>query len=280
MKIAVIYDKFREDVLGEYYKRALERAGHTVEHFWLKDSVCIKPEYDLYFRVDDGDYKFDIPHAKLKPGIFYASDVHLKKPFRKISKVVPLYDMVFCAQYDGCQALKRKFPEKVAWLPHAADLEFHKDLGIARDLDIGFVGNDGSVPRKFFLQELRERYPNSFIGNAPSSKINEIYSRSKIVFNYSIKNDINMRMFEALMSGAMLLTNFLEDKGFAQLFEDRKNLVLYKNPKELFELLEYYLGHEGERRAIARAGWELAKERFTYDKRVEEILAYIKRGKA
>ena len=234
MKIAIIYDKFREDTLGEYYKKALLDKGHAVEHFWIRNSGDIKPGYDLYFRVDDGEYKYDIPHDRLKPAIFYASDVHLRKPFRSIKRLVPLYDHVFCAQYDGFLKLKKIFSGRVSWLPHAADPQIHKDLRVSRDLDIGFVGNDGGVPRKFLLQELRERYPNSFIAQAPHTKISEVYSRSKIVFNYSINNDINMRMLEASSCGAMLLTNFIKGNGFTGLFKDKAHLVLYKNPKQIF----------------------------------------------
>jgi hypothetical protein len=272
MKIAIIYDLFREDTLGEYYKRALTRAGNSVKHFWLRKAGEIRPEYDLYFRVDDGEYQFDIPHDKLRPAIFYASDVHLKKPFKKIKALVPLYDKVFCAQYDGFLKLSHFFKNKVFWVPHAADAFVHRDLRVTRNLNIGFVGNDGGLPRKFLLQELRERFPNSFIGPAPYTMISEIYSHSKIVFNYSINNDINMRMFEALNCGALLLTNFIKDNGFNELFEDRRHLVVYRDPKEMFELLKYYLVDERERTRIADEGKALALEKFTYDNRITEIL--------
>ena len=274
MKIAVIYDTFREDTLGEYYRRALMRAGHEVTHYALKTAGDIPAGFDLYFRVDDGEYRFDIPHDKLRPAFFYASDVHLSKPYAKIRRLAPLYDKVFCAQYDGQMKLERAFPGKTAWLPHAADSYVHVDLHLRRDLDIGFVGNDGGVPRKFLLQELRERFPNAFIGNAPHTDIAKIYSRSKIVFNYSINNDINMRMYEALVGGALLLTNAIRGNGFERIFSDRKDLVVYKNPAEIFLLLEYYLGHEQERQAIAAAGQERALAGGTYDQRVKEVLRY------
>ncbi len=35
------------------------------------------------------------------------------------------------------------------------------------------------------------------------------YSAARTVFNRSIKNDINMRVFEALASGSLLVTNDL-----------------------------------------------------------------------
>jgi hypothetical protein len=67
MKIAVIFDRPNEATLGVYYERALGRLGIETGHFWLKGADAIEPVFDAYLRVDDGDYKYDIPHDRLKP---------------------------------------------------------------------------------------------------------------------------------------------------------------------------------------------------------------------
>ncbi|MDD5449010.1 MAG: glycosyltransferase [Candidatus Omnitrophica bacterium] len=280
MNIAIIYDKLREDTLGEYYKKAFVKAGHAVTHFWLKDSGRIEPRFDCYLRIDDGDYKYDIPHGRLKPSFFYASDVHLKKPFLAINGVAPLYDHVFCAQYDGYLKLKAVCGDKVSWLPHACDSELHRDLGTERTIDIAFIGNDGGLPRKLLLQEIRERFPGSYIGNAPFTQISEIYSKAKIGFNYSIANDINMRVFEVMACGAMLLTNHVEGNGFDGLFEDKKNVAVYSSPQEIFLMIKRYLENNNERRAVAAAGKDLAASSHTYDKRVSAMLEQMAMAKS
>jgi spore maturation protein CgeB len=276
MKIAIIYDAYRDDTLGEHYKRALMKAGIDTTHFWLRDAAVIKPAFDAYLRVDDGDYKYDIPHDRLRPSFFYASDVHLKKPFAAIRKTASFYDHVFCAQYSGYLRLERIYKGKVSWLPHACDEELHRDLGVKRELDIAFVGNDGGIPRKFFLQEIRERYPNSYIGNASYRDIAGIYSRAKIGFNYSIADDINMRMFEVAGCGAMVLTNHINGNGFDRIFKDKANAAVYRSPKEMFLLIDYYLKNGPEREGIAEAGKKMVIGGHTYAKRVEYILKVIK----
>ena len=275
MKIAVIYDLYREDTLGGHYKRALEKAGHQVRHFWLKDSKEIRPEFDAYLRIDDGDYKFDIPHDRLKPSFFYVSDTHLKKPFLAIRKAARFYDHVFCAQYSGCVKLRNLYGAKVSWLPHACDPQLHRDMGLERKLDVAFVGNDGGNPRKFLLQELRERYPNLYIGNVPYMDIAGIYSSAKIGFNYSIGNDINMRMFEVMGCGAMLLTNYIEGNGFSDIFSNKKNLVTYNLPQEIFSMIDYYLKNDSERQGIAKEGRNLVVANHTYGNRASFILGTI-----
>ena len=276
MKIAIIYDLNREDTLGVRYQKALQNLGAEVTHFWLKDSNNIRPAFDAYLRVDDGDYKRDIPHDKLRPCYFYASDVHLKKPFSAIRAAARFYDHVFCAQYNGYERLRGVFRDKVSWLPHACDPAPAGEAGAERKLDIAFVGNDGGSPRKFLLQEIRERFPNSYIGNAPHMDMAAIYSGAKIGFNYSIRDDVNMRFFEIACCGAMLLTNHIKDKGLKMLFDDKKNFVIYKFPKEIFLMIEYYLKNHAEREAIARAGREFVVSEHTYAKRASVILDKIK----
>lgn len=279
MKLAVIYDKYNEATLGVHYQKAFEKLGIDVRHFWLKDSRAIEPVFDAYIRIDDGDYKYDISHNKLRPSVFYASDVHLAKPFAAIKKAAQRYDLVFCAQEPGCRMLKKIYGDKISWLPHACDPDIHRDLGRGRTLDVAFVGNDGGIPRKFILQELRERFPNSHIGNAPYLDIARIYSSAKIGFNYSIAGDINMRMFEITACGAMLLTNALKDEAGAGLFTDRKDAAFYRSPVEIFELIGHYLKNDAQRQTIAEKGRALTASEHTYLKRAQVIIEHIKRLK-
>ena len=103
------------------------------------------------------------------------------------------YDLVFCCHREAAARLPG-----AEWMPVACDVERHGSTGEAPVWDIGFVGTSGGVPRKFYLQALRERFPKSSIGVADPGAMASIYSRSRIGFNYSIANDVNMRMFEVL----------------------------------------------------------------------------------
>ena len=80
------------------------------------------------------------------------------------------------------------------------------------------------------------------------------YSAARIVFNRSIKNDVNMRVFEALACGSLLLTNDLSDNGQAELFRDGVHLATYREPEDLLDKLAFYLRRESMRERIAAAG--------------------------
>lgn len=276
MKIALIFDKERPGVSGVYFERALRAKGYAYDHFWTKDTLNIPPSYDLYLRIDHGDYKYDLPKY-LKPKAFYACDCHLKHPYSQIKKQAKNYDFVFVSQ-KGVEIEFRKEGINAFWNPMACDPEIHKKLDLKKIYDIGFVGTSGAVPRKFYLQELRERYPKSFIGQADYRLISKIYSQAKIGFHYihctsKHKSDFSMRVFEIMSCGAMPLINSIPDEESLRKlgFFDQKNIVIYHNPKELFKLIDYYLKNDEERQRIADGAHKLTISKHTYEKRIEKI---------
>ena len=275
MKIALIYNKENEATTGSYIEKAIKSAGIDYAHFWTQNAGNIPKEFDLYFRIDHGDYKYDIPED-LHPAVFYAIDTHLKKPYKKIKNQARHYDIVFCAQKDGADRLKRELKIDTQWIPLGCDPDAHKKLDMPKIYDIGFVGRDAKkFARGKQLELLKKKYPNSFIGQADYRKMSEIYSSSRIGFNSSILNDINMRVFEVMACGSFLLTNKIKGNGFDELFTDKKDLVVYKNNKEMLELIEYYIENESERQKIAESGHQLVVNKHTYYHRVQSMLHYI-----
>jgi len=279
MRLALIFNKDREDTIGRYFEHAAAGLGIEFDHFRTSDTG-IPAGYDLYLRIDHGDYKYDIPEH-LKPSAFYAIDTHLEKPYKKIKEQARHYGFVFCAQKSGVVKLKRDIGIEAEWIPIACDPEIHKDLKIERRLDIAFVGTEGKNNlRGELLKALALRYPNSYIGRADPRLMSNIYSSAKVGFNYSINNDINMRMFEVLSCGALLVTNRIKGgSGFNELFCDGKNAAVYGSGtgscgsgSELFNKIDFYLSHAEERKRIAGEGHSLAVSRYTYKVRLKQML--------
>ena len=65
---------------------------------------------------------------------------------------------------------------------------------------------------------------------------------ANIVFNEAVNNDLNMRVFEALCSGRLLVTDEAPGSGLKDMFQDNKHLVIY-NEDNLIERIRYYLDH-------------------------------------
>ena len=269
MRIALIFDQSRPDTTGVYFERACQTLGVACDHWWLRDAAQIPADYDLYLRIDHGDdYTAALPES-LRPLVFYAIDTHLPHSWRKIRRLARRCDLVCCAQARAARELRN-----AVWLPLACDPELHRGGGGPVGWDVAFVGTEGGVPRKFYLQALRERYPNSFVGAADHRQLGFIYGRARVGFNYSIADDVNMRMFEVLAAKALLVTNALTRDDLDQLgLQDRRHLVLYRRPSELFEIIDEFLSHEDARRRIAEAGHAVVLERHTYVHRMKQLLS-------
>jgi hypothetical protein len=271
MAIALIFDRTRPDTIGTYFERACRALGLAYDHWWLCDADRIPAAYDLYLRIDHGDDYLTVLPPRLRPAVFYAIDTHLPKSWRKIRRTAAQYDAVFCCHRSGASRLP-----VAEWLPVACDWEWHGDPGLRRSVDIAFVGMDGGIPRKFYLQALRERYPNSLIGPADHTRLAAIYGQARIGFNYSIADDVNMRAFEVMAAGALLVTNALSHDDLRALgLEDGRHLVLYRTPEELFERIDHFLSRHEERARIAQAGCDAVRRRHTYAQRLEQLLERV-----
>lgn len=85
----------------------------------------------------------------------------------------------------------------------------------------------------------------------------------------------NMRLYEATGVGAFLLTDWKAN--LHEMFEPGKEVVAYSSAEECVELIQYYLGHDDEREAIARAGQERTLREHTYYQRVQELVQIVER---
>lgn len=271
-RIAVIFDnKTRPETTGFYCRRALGKIAE-VEHFLPEEIPEIPAErYDLFLNIDDG-FQYQLPEH-LKPAACWVIDTHMNSPWclEKASH----FDYVFAAQQDGARDLHNAGISTAQWLPLACDPEIHRPFPSEKQWDFSFVGNLIGQDRCELLETLAAKYPTHFIGQKYFEEMAQIYSASRLIFNRSVKNDINMRVFEALGCGGLLITNNLADNGQLELFDEDKRLVTYTCPEELLDKVDYYLKHESEREKIARHGHELALSQHTYQHRMQSLLTSI-----
>lgn len=272
MRIAVIFNLTRPDTLGIYFLKALRETGHRVDHVQTTQAGGLTSGYDLYVRIDDNDYEHRLA-SKAHPAVYFVSDVFIPHVFRKVVRYATQFDCLFSPMQPESQRLRRR-GFRVEWLNAGCDPALHADQGVERTCDISFIGTDGGDPRRFYLQLLRERYRNSWIGTAPHEQLGPLYSRSKIGFSFPIRREcVTMRCFEIMAAGALLLMPRLRDDSIERSgFVPGKHLVTFNRPAELLDLAEYYLAHDGEREQIAQAGKDLTLSSHTYRNRVHEML--------
>lgn len=271
MRLAVVFNQTRPDTWGIYFLRAFRQLGHEVTACAFDEAASLGGAHDLYIRIDDGDYYERGLPMQCRPAVYWISDTHLPGPMKKLTRGARQYDVVLCAMRRGTEQLRAAGIEaEWAW-GGACDPDLHRRVDVERTYDLGFVGTDGGSPRKFYLQALRERYPNSRIGVAAHEQMGQIYSRSRVGFNYCPTQDtLTMRCFEIMACGALLLLNEVPGHTHRQMgLIPGTHFVLYRSPTELFALVDHFLSHEAERRQIAEAGYRETVSHHTYLHRVQ-----------
>jgi O-antigen biosynthesis protein len=270
-KVAIIYDDcVRPDTTGIYCRRALGEMVE-VEHFLPSELSRIPREgFDLYINIDDG-LRYRLPR-NLRPSIWWAIDTHLDNDGWYASKGED-FDLVFCAQQQGVESLQRSGIPAI-WLPLACDPTIHRPFDVHKEWDFCFVGNLFDGPRSELVRLLQQTYPSHFVGNAYFTDMARVYSASRVVFNRSLRGDLNMRIFEALACQTLLLTDELPDNGLPELFQDGVHLATYRSSSELLQKIAFYLNHPSDCARVAKTGYQLAIQQHSYLKRMQRILEY------
>jgi hypothetical protein len=138
------------------------------------------------------------------------------------------------------------------------------------------------LPVKVWGQGLEDLPKNSpirqcYMGQAWGIEMYQILRNSKMTLNYHIgaagSYANNMRLFEATGVGTLLVTDWKDNLG--ELFVPGKELVAYRSPEQCAKLLEHYMEHGGQRKAIAQAGQQRTLREHTYYHRMEELVAII-----
>eukprot|EP00913_Durusdinium_trenchii_P013432 g12613.t1 len=267
-RVALIYDdRPRPETTGGYCRRGLAELA-DVEHF-LPEALSTKSanDFDLYLRVDDGiDY---VVPASCRPLALWAIDTHIN--YGRMRDAALQADAVFAAQQDGAARLCAEGID-AEWLPLACDPAIHRPHDVPQIHDVVFVGNRFPGPRAELLDRIAATYPRHFIGHAYFDDMAKTYAAGRIAFNRSLQRDINMRVFEALACGVLLITNDLADNGQSELFTDGVHLATYDDGDDLIDKIGWYLRHDVERAAIAARGLDEVRRHHTYRHRMQRIL--------
>ena len=279
-----------------YYERAFRKLGKTItcgpstskdkrqgipcgiNADIQKITHSIQP--DCFILFPEGNFFLPQNIEKITvPKILILSDSFINLHWHK--HYAQLFDFVFVAQKGYVSQLKKLGIKNTYWLPNACDPEIHQDLHLERIYDIGFVGTLNTLhnPRRsLYIKILSKHFKSQITSNIWYKEISKIYSQSRIAFNICGAQDLNMRVFETMATGSMLLTDYIPH-GLLDLFKDRHHLVTYHSPQEAASLIRYYLTHEDKRIKIAQRGQKEVLDKHTYLHRAQVIISKIKDAK-
>jgi len=208
--------------------------------------------------------------AKGVKSAYWEGDCHLIQG-RK-TEIYELVDYVFIAQSPFMEFYPK---EKTYYLPHACDPTVHHRIeGVEQLYDVGFIGNDTYPRRRRLLDSIGAKYKLLRTTTEPGLPFSEALSRCKIAFNCSMNQDVNMRFFEAMAIGRMLITDYLPAQN--EFAKEGIHYVSFRDWEDLDQKIAYYLEHEKEREKIAREGSIYIRRHHNYDERLKKILEIMK----
>jgi glycosyltransferase involved in cell wall biosynthesis len=120
-----------------------------------------------------------------------------------------------------------------------------------------------------------------WIRELPFERYVPLYQRAKIGINVHNRGDYTVggyRLFELPANGVMQISDGGDHLG--AFFDVGREVVGYRDADDLIERIHYYLAHDDERRAIARAGFRRVNRDHRIGRRMRQAAEFIRRGLA
>lgn len=166
-------------------------------------------------------------------------------------------------------------------LPHAVRREFFDAPELIREYEIGWVGQTQGPQykrRSEWLPNLARNFrTNDWSCKYTLEEVAEVYRRSRIVVNIGrddFPQDANLRVFEVLASGALLITSIPSELS-ALGFQDGVHFIGYRDYSEILPLVTRFLADESSRCRISAEARSKALSEHTYDTRVDYLLGRL-----
>lgn len=171
------------------------------------------------------------------------------------------------------------------------------DIDDAEYFENGYLTRKvANIERVCVLNLLAERYPVTLYTTSKTAKqrlhnvtimppicsehdLHHTFQNSKINLNISLKGiegGTPQRILDIMGAKGFAITNYCQET--AELFEEDKEIVMFRTPEELIEKVDYYLIHDAERERIAENGYAKVMQCYTYDKKIKKLLEWVERG--
>jgi spore maturation protein CgeB len=208
-------------------------------------------------------------------------------------------DWYFSYSQQAINVLNQFGFSNATYLPHAVDhRQFYVMPKQPKIVDLCFVGKHSVHREKYILAALEltkcvHIYGSRWLAPALSKsallrsikgtecfgeKLNTLYNSSKIVLSViakpqgsnNLQSGINMRPYEILASGSLLLSDKYEELNSGLV--DKKNIVLFDTVDQFRATLAELLKNDSLVESISSSGNQFIQGRFSYDEMAKKII--------
>lgn len=236
--------------------------GSGLEKNWRNYSFANLEELvgtqDVWVVIDAGLYR---PTGRPKSGIvvWIATDPHSVDYEEQRKQADLFFNMQRCYVKPGD-----------IWLPYAYSPRWHYPVDAEREHDVMFIGRPDPQRVAMLLLMAQRGYKTHYNYGIVFDEARKQYAKTHLVFNWSIKDDTNARVFEAMAMGRALVTDRTLDLNHLP-FEDEIHYMGFDVVDEGLERMEWLLGHDDERRQMEEAALKAVLP-HSYNARVKKIL--------
>ena len=312
MKVFIIAKSKRHTRIYYYFKKAFQRLGYRV--YWIKylklrsylgekaatalvDKLMSISRPDLLF-FHARDISFDLLlRAKLRmPVVMYYDDCisGSSRRFEEVIKQGQQADIMYLTNRGEVPVYQER-GVNARFITGGCDPTAHwmaENTDPSYQSDVAFIGKPNTPERAEFMQILEKKFDLKLWGSGwerfglsaaatdvYASEYRKICAGAKIILGWNIDPTIDLyfsnRTWYTLGCGGFLLTAYTPS--LEEIFGRGKELDWFESVGECCDKIEYYLQHDQERRKIARAGYQLAHNEYSYDKVVEKIIGDLEK---
>lgn len=189
------------------------------------------------------------------------------------AQILPYFDLALVTWKSTERSWRAHGHDNVRQWYFGARPDFCVDEGLPRIYDVAFLGNLSPrvqrrrLPMVQKLLRLRDEGLNVYVGNdLYFAEYNRIHCQSKIVYHQGITDQVNMRVFEAMGAGCLVVMRRPRDPDdpTTYFFRDGETAVFCDTDEQALERIRYYLAHDAERARIADAGRRTVLAKHNY----------------
>ncbi len=273
----MLYSIFKEVILFDPRKKRLEYGPGRVKNEFLHVVKQKQPDYILLL-LEASDFGIETlesvktisPNTKIIVH-FGDDDIHFFTRSRYYSFFVDYY---LIAQSNYVK-FYHKEGFKNAYPFAGVNMSSFKPLNLEKKHDLVFIGQPLPSRVELIRMLIKNNFNISLFGTGwdkyqefaeqhkgipKTEELVKIVNEAKIVLNFT-KNQYNVphykgRVFETAACKSFQLVDYFSE--YKKYFKENKEIVMFKNEKDLLEKIKYYLKNDKEREKIATASYKKA----------------------
>lgn len=239
------------------------------------------PRWILYFESTCGFLPLGLERVEI-PTVALMTEDYIHADW--LNQLFPLFDLVLSAWRRTAELYSARGHDNVVQWYFGARAPFHRDLGLERIYDVAFLGNlEPNVQRERnrvverLIRLRRQGLKCLAAWGAWIEDYNRLHAQTKIVYHHSITKQINMRVFEAMAAGCLVVCHRPEDHHdpTSHIFTHGEDIVFVDSDEEALEVVRYYLEHDEERERIARAGRDKVVAHHNYENTLDDLFEHL-----